>query len=116
MVHAYRVTLTVLAAIDTESTEFQALLEQRRAQLQAQIALYGGDPLPSEGVNAQLDDHAIIVLWRSHVGPERGDFIATIQAFTDQFTTIANWQVEHHICGNGRRKPCGAWQTILENK
>lgn len=115
MIHAYRVTLQVFLAVDAENADFQTLLEQRRAQLQARIALYGGDPLPSEGVNAQLSDHTITVLWRSFVGPERADLIETIREFTEQFTTIASWQVEHHICGNGRRRPCGAWQLVLEN-
>lgn len=115
MIHAYQVTLDVRPDIDVAAGEFQALLEQRRAQLQVQIALYGGDPLPG-AVNARLDGHAITVLWRlADVGPERADLIETIRAFTEQFTTIASWQVEHHICGNGRRRPCGAWQIILES-
>lgn len=115
MIHAYQVRLQVQPAIDVAGAEFQALLEARRAQLQAQIALYGGDPLPGQGVNARLDGHQVTVAWRLEIGPERADLIATVAAFTDQFTTIASWRVDHHRCGNGRHRPCGPWTTIMES-
>lgn len=117
MIHAYRFIAELGAAVDLDHPDFQALLDERRAEVQRQIQAFGGDPLPGEAVNIALDreDRAITVVWRSRVGPERSDLLDSIRSIAATFTTVADWHLDHHRCGNAAFRPCGEWSTIMRS-
>ena len=109
MIHAYRVTLTV------SEPPGQSTLDENRMAVRAHIAMFGGDPLPGEQVLFSVDDEdQVQLVWRSKVAP-RGDLLRAIQDFAGRLQTVTAWRLEHHRCGNGLRRGCGPWTTLLEN-
>lgn len=112
--YAYRVTLTLKDGVDPNSQEFQDDLETNRQAVRRRIELFGGDPLPSEQIMLSVTEDQIILLWRSLVEPTRTDLLGAIQAFAATLTLIDSWVLEYHRCGNGRHRPCGGWQTLIE--
>ena len=109
MIHAYRVTLTVTEPPD------QPTLEANRAAVRTQIRAFGGDPLPREQVLlTTTDEGEVLLVWRTKTPPRR-DLMRAIQGYAAGLTKVTHWRLEHHRCGNGLRRGCGPWTTLLES-
>ena len=107
--YAYRATLTV-----QPTDGMQAALEDNRAQVRRKIQQFGGDPLPNEQVLLSASDNVITLLWRSWVAPDRTDLIQAVRDYAQSLTLVESWKLEYHVCGNGKRKPCQPWKTLIE--